>query len=167
MVCIDIDNYYLYPIFMNIDLLFYTTLIFINFLILVCVCFFDGKHRKIPNNLSKTALIFSIFVALYNGYLMTSISIAILCFFVFFILWYVKVIGAGDVKLIGALIIGIQPDFAIITLIFIGFFGGGLVSIMYIIGKAAGFDSYKKGIPYGIPIALSCFIFSTISILSN
>ncbi|WP_435249860.1 prepilin peptidase [Vibrio sp. nBUS_14] len=152
---------------MNIDLSIYTTLIFVNFLILVSVCFFDGKYRKIPNNLSKTALIFSILVALYNGYLLTSISIAILSFFVFFILWYVKVIGAGDVKLIGALIIGIQPDFVIITLIFIGFFGGVLVSIMYIIGKTVGFYGYKKGIPYGIPIALSCFIFSTISILSN
>lgn len=167
MVYIDTANDYLYSIFMNVDILFYATLIFVNFLILVCVCFFDGKYRKIPNNLSKTALTFSIFVALYNGYLMTSLSIAILCFFVFFILWYVKVIGAGDVKLISALIISIQPDFAITTLIFIGFFGGVLVSIMYIIGKAAGFDSYKKGIPYGIPIALSCFIFSTISILSN
>ncbi|MFS1860977.1 prepilin peptidase [Vibrio lentus] len=167
MVYIDIDNYYLYPIFMNIDLLFYTTLIFVNFLILVCVCFFDGKHRKIPNNLSKTALIFSIFVALHNGHLMSSLPIAVLCFVVFLILWYLRVIGAGDVKLLCALIIGIQPELVVATLIFIGFLGGAVVSIMYIIGKVVGFDSYKKGIPYGIPIALSCFIFSTVSILSN
>ncbi|MFB9227479.1 A24 family peptidase [Vibrio lentus] len=167
MVCIDIDNYYLYPIFMNIDLLFYTTLIFVNFLILVCVCFFDGKQRKIPNNLSKTALIFSIFVALHNGHLMSSLPIAVLCFVVFLILWYLRVIGAGDVKLLCALIIGIQPELVTATLIFIGFLGGFLVSAMYIVGKIKGLPSFAKGIPYGIPIALSCFIFSTVSILSN
>ena len=167
MVCIDIDNYYLYPIFMNIDLLFYTTLIFVNFLILVCVCFFDGKQRKIPNNLSKTALIFSIFVALHNGHLMSSLPIAVLCFVVLLIFWYLRVIGAGDVKLLCALIIGIQPNLVTMTLICIGFLGGFLVSAMYIVGKARGLPSFTKGIPYGIPIALSCFFFSTISILAN
>ncbi|CAK1693027.1 prepilin peptidase CpaA [Vibrio crassostreae] len=152
---------------MNIDLLIYSTLISVNFSILLFVCFFDGKYRKIPNNLNKIALAFSIFVALYNGYLMSSLPTAALCFIVFFILWYIGVIGAGDVKLLFALIIGIQPELVTMTLIFIGFLGGFLVSIMYVIGKMAGFDSYKKGIPYGMPIALSCFIFSTVSILSN
>lgn len=152
---------------MNIDLLVNIVLISTNFLIFSFVCFFDGWHRKIPNNLNKIALIFSNIVALNNGYLMSSLPIAILCFVVFFILWYLKVIGGGDVKLLCALIIGIQPELVTSTLIFIGFLGGVVVSIMYIIGKVVGFDSYKKGIPYGIPIALSCFIFSTVSILSN
>ncbi|WP_373953955.1 prepilin peptidase [Vibrio pomeroyi] len=152
---------------MNIDLLIYSTLISVNLSILLFVCFFDGKYRKIPNNLNKLALVFSIFVALYNGYLMSSLPTAALYFIIFFILWYLGVIGAGDVKLLFALIIGIQPELVTIALIFIGFLGGILVSIMYVIGKIAGVDSYKKGIPYGIPIALSCFIFSTVSILSN
>ncbi|MCF7507045.1 prepilin peptidase [Vibrio sp. L3-7] len=152
---------------MNIDLLTYTTLIFVNFLISIHVCFFDGKHRKIPNDLNKIALIFSILVALHNGYLMSSLPIAVLCFVVFFILWYLRVIGAGDVKLLCALIIGIQPDLVVITLIYIGFLGGFLVFTMYIVGKIRGIPSFAKGIPYGIPIALSCFFFSTISILAN
>lgn len=152
---------------MNIDLLAYSTLIFVNFLIIIYVCFSDGTNRKIPNNLNKIALAFSILVALHNGHLMTSLPIAVLCFVVFFILWYLRVIGAGDVKLLCSLIIGIEPKLVTATLITIGFLGGILVSIMYLIGKIAGFDSYKKGIPYGIPIALSCFIFSTVSILSN
>ncbi|WP_135455291.1 A24 family peptidase [Vibrio echinoideorum] len=152
---------------MNIDLLTYTTLIFVNFLISIHVCFFDGKHRKIPNDLNKIALIFSILVALHNGHLMSSLPIAVLCFVVFFILWYLRVIGAGDVKLLCALIIGIQPDLVVITLIYIGFLGGFLVFTMYIVGKTRGIPSFAKGIPYGIPIALSCFFFSTISILAN
>lgn len=152
---------------MNIDLLVNIVLISTNFLILSFVCFFDGWHRKIPNNLNKIALIFSNIVALNNGYLMSSLPIAILCFVVFFILWYLKVIGAGDVKLLCALIIGIQPNLVTITLICIGFLGGFLVFAMYIVGKVRGLPSFTKGIPYGIPIALSCFFFSTISILAN
>ena len=112
-------------------------------------------------------MIANLVVALLNGYLASSLPISIACFFVGVLLWYLKVLGAGDVKLLAALVIGIQPDLVTVTLISIGFMGGGLVLIMYIIGKIKRFNAYKKGIPYGIPIALSCFIFSTISTLSS
>ncbi|KAB0465448.1 A24 family peptidase [Vibrio kanaloae] len=152
---------------MNIDLLTYSTLIFVNFLIAIYVCFSDGTNRKIPNNLNKIALAFSLLVALHNDYLMSSLPIAVLCFVVFFILWYLRVIGAGDVKLLCSLIIGIQPELVTATLILIGFLGGFLAFTMYIVGKIRGLPIFAKGIPYGIPIALSCFFFSTVSILSN
>ncbi|CAH6785673.1 Type IV prepilin peptidase TadV/CpaA [Vibrio chagasii] len=156
-----------YPLFMNIEIINYSFLIALNLSIFSCVCIFDWKHRKIPNNLNKIALVVNLVVALSNGYLASSLPISIVCFVVGVLLWYLKVIGAGDVKLLTALVVGIQPDLVIATLISIGFMGGGLVLIMYIIGKIKRFNSYKKGIPYGIPIALSCFIFSTISTLSN
>ncbi|MEZ9417904.1 prepilin peptidase, partial [Vibrio sp. 10N.286.49.E1] len=95
-------------------------------------------------------------VALYNGYLMSSLPIAALFFLVFLVLWYLGVIGAGDVKLLSALLIGIQPDLVTITLICVGLLGGLLVFTMYIAGKMKELPSFAKGIPYGIPIALSC-----------
>lgn len=156
-----------YPLFMNIEIINYSLLIALNLLIFSCVCIFDWKHRKIPNNLNKIALVFNLVVALLNGYLALSLPISIVCFFVGVLLWYLRVLGAGDVKLLAALIVGIQPNLVTATLISIGFMGGILVIVMCVIGKVKRFNIYKKGIPYGIPIALSCFIFSTISILSN
>ena len=152
---------------MNVEIINYSLIIFLNLSIFFCVCIFDWKHRKIPNTLNKITLIANLVVALLNGYLASSLPISIACFFIGVLLWYLKVLGAGDVKLLAALVIGIQPDLVTVTLISIGFMGGGLVLIMYIIGKIKRFNTYKKGIPYGIPIALSCFIFSTISTLSS
>jgi prepilin peptidase CpaA len=152
---------------MNIEIINYSFLIALNLSIFSCVCIFDWKHRKIPNNLNKIALVFNLVVALLNGYLASSLPISIVCFFVGVLLWYLRVLGAGDVKLLAALIVGIQPNLVTATLISIGFMGGILVIVMCVIGKVKRFNIYKKGIPYGIPIALSCFIFSTISILSN
>ncbi len=152
---------------MNIEIINYSFLIFLNLSILFFVCIFDWKHRKIPNTLNNFTLVANLVVALLNGYLASSLPISIVCFFVGVLLWYLKVLGAGDVKLLAALIVGVQPNLVIATLISIGFMGGWLVLIMYVIGKIKRFNAYKKGIPYGIPIALSCFIFSTISTLSN
>ncbi|MBJ2145297.1 prepilin peptidase [Vibrio sp. IB15] len=152
---------------MNIEIINYSFLISLNLSILFFVCIFDWKHRKIPNNLNKVALVVNLFVALSNGYLASSLPISIVCFAVGVLLWYLKVLGAGDVKLLAALIVGVQPNLVIAALISIGFMGGILVILMYVVGKVKRFNIYKKGIPYGIPIALSCFIFSTISTLSN
>lgn len=152
---------------MNIEIINYSFLIALNLSIFSSVCIFDWKHRKIPNNLNKIALVFNLVIALLNGYLSSSLPISIVCFFVGVLLWYLKILGAGDVKLLAALVVGIQPNLVTATLISIGFMGGILVIVMYVIGKVKRFNIYKKGIPYGIPIALSGFIFSTISILSN
>ncbi len=149
---------------MNIEFSIQLLLISLNLVTFILVCVFDGKYRVIPNNLCKFALVTNITIALIAGYLPSSITIMLISFVILIVLWFLGVFGAGDVKLLCSLIVGIHPSLVTPAIITIGLFGGIQLTIMLILNVWNGKHSLTKGIPYGIPIALSCFLFSTLSI---
>jgi prepilin peptidase CpaA len=76
-----------------------------------------------------------------------------LCLIGFFV-WYKRILGAGDVKLLAILGMSIPtreyPEvFLAITLI-----GLGLVLIMFIVDKLFNKYLLNEGVPYGIPICI-------------
>ncbi|WP_102524898.1 prepilin peptidase [Vibrio tapetis] len=149
---------------MNIEYFFETLLISLNFVIFILVCIYDGKYRITPNRLCKVALVTNVAIALINGHLSYSITIMFITFIILIVLWFLGVFGAGDVKLLCSLILGIHPSLVTLTLVTIGMFGGIQLIIMFILSRWNEKCALTKGIPYGIPIASSCFLFSTMSI---
>lgn len=152
---------------MKLTLLLYLPFFLANLWVTVYVCWSDGQRRLIPNQISKWVLLINTIAAIAYGFIWSSLPIALLCFAVLLLLWFANVFGAGDVKLLSAFTVGIQPDLLIPALVTIGIFGGIQLATMYLWAKVNQFKAFKKGIPYGIPISLSCLIFTALSALSH
>ncbi|MCC4854048.1 A24 family peptidase, partial [Vibrio lentus] len=78
-------------------------------------------------------------------------------------LWKSSLLGGGDVKLIIAYIIGIKPIIIPHFLLLTGVIGG-VVCYLFLLNARLKKNSTKEvTIPYGIPISISGFVFSTLS----
>ncbi|WP_157810384.1 prepilin peptidase [Vibrio sp. HA2012] len=73
-----------------------------------------------------------------------------------FALWYIHMWGAGDAKLLIALLPAVSSDYLAEIFILIGLSGGVTALMTYLIAK------YKKTefitVPYGVPISVSCWL---------
>ncbi|WP_373317233.1 prepilin peptidase [Shewanella sairae] len=118
----------------------------------------DVKYREIPNILVLNILLISLINAWAGGFLTRSLLAALIVLGLFILLWFLKVLGGGDVKLITAFSIGIDPHFLVLMLCTTGLLGGGLVVLMYL-APASFCSTVSRGIPYGIPIVLSGLFF--------
>ena len=118
-------------------------------LILFWAVFFDLKTRCIPNNLTYFAGIFSFILILFlpNFIFSSHLLGALICFVCFSILFFLKLMGGGDVKLLT--LVGfwcsIESILPVLLLIFI--FGGGQALLAKYIFK-------QNSIPYAVAIFL-------------
>lgn len=142
-------------------------LFLLNMLISIFVVSNDINHRQIPNVLVIGILIVCAINGWLNGFLLQVIPYSLLIFISLFFLWYMGVIGGGDVKLIVAFSLGVKPIFLILMLCVIGVLGGALLVTMYIWERWKKREPFSQGIPYGIPIVISGCFFSFLSGLNN
>ncbi len=140
-------------------------IITLNIMLSIYVIYSDVIYRIIPNNIVFFIFVLNLCSAIYQGFFLPVVFYAALIFVCGFILWFFNVFGGGDIKLLSAFILGVEPDFVFITLCLIGLLGGVLVLFMYILVLLRKI-TFERGLPYGIPISLSCLFFSTISIFS-
>lgn len=77
-----------------------------------------------------------------------------------FVLNYFSIIGGGDVKLLSAIAISIDPKYQTLTIIIIPFIGVIFMLIMYLAECVSKSDRKftSLGVPYAIPICLGGFI---------
>ncbi len=77
----------------------------------------------------------------------------------FFSLWLFGFIGGGDVKLISVFVVGIAPQFTVLTVCMVGILGGLQLGVAYMLQQ----QPFSRGVPYGVPIVLSGLAFTFLS----
>lgn len=89
----------------------------------------------------------------------TSFSTSFFILVVGFFLFLLKVIAAGDIKLLAALSLAIKPEFIVLSLCCVLVLGG-VVALMYLIyGFLTDLQKVRqRGIPYAIPICLGSLL---------
>ncbi|WP_050778594.1 A24 family peptidase [Vibrio coralliilyticus] len=123
----------------------------------------DFKKRKARNNYIVLVFIFSIISLNSSDELTNQIILTVVIFMTFFSLWAIQVMGAGDVKLITALALGIKPEFVLLYLIVIGLLGG--IQALYMWFHPG--SKRNRGLPFTLPISLSGFIFYSLTQLTH
>ncbi|WP_443088454.1 prepilin peptidase [Vibrio sp. LaRot3] len=132
------------------------------FVLSISVCYFDWRYRIIPNWLCLLILLLSIYSIVvtkssfewFNFVILVPVSLLV---------WKVGIWGAGDSKLLLAFFPMIDSQYYLSTMIYIGF-AGFVTVIAFLISKKFSDKNKFNSVPYGIPIALSCFITSVASI---
>ena len=83
-----------------------------------------------------------------------------------FFLFMLKLLGAGDTKLLAVLVLGIDPVY-FSAMLYLTVMLGALMALGYLVyGLLTDLRKVrKKGIPYAIPISISCYFFIVLSYL--
>lgn len=127
---------------------------FFIILLLINLSWTDIRVRVISNRV-VTLLLAVILIFTYLKYDTVFIFPALVSLSVGFILFTLKVIGAGDIKLISVLMLAI-PSFQIMSfLFFIAFSGLLLIIFGWLFFKN---EIKTKGLPYGVAISTGFFI---------
>lgn len=120
-----------------------------NMLVLMLVGasgFFDAKERKIPNKITFTGIIVGVIINLVTGGwtgLLLSIGGMSVGLAIFFIPFVMGGMGAGDVKLMGAIGALMGWQFSLLTALYSALVGGGMV-IVYLLYTGKLRDYFKK-----------------------
>ena len=120
-----------------------------NMLVLMLVGtsgFFDAKERKIPNKITFTGIIVGMIVNLISGGwtgLLLSIGGMLAGLAIFFLPFVMGGMGAGDVKLMGAIGALMGWQFSLLTALYSSLVGGGMV-IVYLLYTGKLRDYFKK-----------------------
>ncbi|WP_083824833.1 A24 family peptidase [Vibrio ichthyoenteri] len=131
------------------------------FLFSILVCFYDWRYRIIPNYICVFIFLISILTLIMSGNYLNLLYFALFVP-VSLLIWKLGIWGAGDSKLLLAFFPMIASDYYLATLMYICLtgFATGIIFLTYRrISRNNKFDT----VPYGIPIALSCFITSIAS----
>lgn len=131
-------------------------------LLMIYISCSDFNYRIISNK----SVMCVFFVAILIGFRHFSFEYFISLFFLYLsllVVYYFKVLGGGDIKLMAALSLAIPSSLWLSTYIMVMIFGGFLALIyltVHLIDKRFGLGFMKlKGIPYGIAISCGFFIF--------
>ncbi|MEZ8534590.1 prepilin peptidase [Vibrio cyclitrophicus] len=141
--------------------------IFLSIAIAICnlvVFYNDIRFRTVKHRFVIIIIILGVISLVFSNNVIWQIASSFTIFCVFFILWMMNIIGGGDVKLIGALFIGIAPEYSIIALATAGILGGVQIYLMWICSLIAQKVPFANGIPYTIPLGLSGWFFFTLSL---
>lgn len=129
-------------------------------LALLYVCYTDSRYRLIRNEV----VIFVFVLSLLMGYLMgdgvnigINIYAPLIILVIGFILNYVNIVGAGDVKLLVALSVGLTTASVYKLLLLVALAGLPIAIIAYIVHKIKR-TSYRCDVPYGVAIAIGYWI---------
>lgn len=119
-------------------------------LLLSVLSYTDIRYRVLSN---KLILFVSLVVLLLSLLLYQQVFVfsALICLVIGFILFLFNIIGAGDVKLLSALMLMVPMDNAFPLLLFISLWGG----VVIVVGLIFSRQSMKqRGVPYGVAISL-------------
>ncbi len=114
----------------------------------------DVRQRQIANRAVIIVALLSLSILLVNQQY-PAVMYTFIIFAVGIGLFLLRVIAAGDIKLLAAFSLAIKPEYLPITLCLILLSGGVLAAIYLIYGAITDLKTVrKKGIPYAIPICL-------------
>lgn len=119
-------------------------------LLLSVLSYTDIRYRVLSN---KLILFVSLVVLLLSLLLYQQVFVfsALICLVIGFILFLFNIIGAGDVKLLSALMLMVPADNAFPLLLLISLWG----LIVIVVGLIFSRQSIKqRGVPYGVAISL-------------
>ncbi|WP_191602895.1 A24 family peptidase [Marinomonas algicola] len=118
----------------------------------------DIRSRTISNRYCLLILMLACFCSCFDGGAVLAILRVFGILFIGVILFSLSIIGAGDVKLLAAYSVGISTEYWWLTLYLILILGAVLACIYVVYGVLANKMSEvrRRGLPYGVPITLSC-----------
>ncbi|CAH1530476.1 Type IV prepilin peptidase TadV/CpaA [Vibrio owensii] len=122
----------------------------------------DFEIRKASNRYIFFVFVLSIVSLTSSDELTTQVILTAAVFLIFFYLWMISVIGAGDVKLITSLTLGIKPELVLLYLVVIGLLGGLQALCIWLNTGSIG----ERGLPFTLPISLSGFVFYSLTQLT-
>lgn len=128
-------------------------------IILLYICYTDMRFRIIRNEVVMAVFILSlllVFVMKDNANFEFNIYAPLLILIVGFILNYVNIVGAGDIKLLVALTICLTPENVYKLLLVIALAGLPVAIIAYIVHKIK--RTSRCDVPYGVAIAIGYWI---------
>lgn len=132
-----------------------TTLLILQLLL---ICYNDIRYRIISNKWVMTVTINTLVLSLiiYNT---VSIIIPLLALLIGYIVFYFKLIGGGDVKLIIVLLFTLNPEQSLNFILYTAIMGGVVMIIGLLFNRA---DIQQRGVPYAVAIS-SGFLISFFS----
>jgi prepilin peptidase CpaA len=116
----------------------------------------DWRSRKIPNK-SILYLTITLCSLLFFFDLSVQVFSAGMCFLIGFVLWMSKVVGAGDIKLLTALSIIIEPKLLSSLLVV---FAAAIVFtllMMWLSDRFRKTNQLSRGVPMAVPISIAGF----------
>ncbi|WP_299014201.1 prepilin peptidase [uncultured Photobacterium sp.] len=144
-------------------------LISLLFIVSVQICYKDITHRTISNKAVGLVLILCLLISLKVSLLGDSIGYATLIVVIGFVVSICGVIGGGDIKLLTAYSLAINPNYLSLVFISIGFIGG--LQAIYTIGISTIIRKqsvkHQEGLPYGVPISISCILGIILTVLTS
>ncbi|ENC6724740.1 prepilin peptidase [Vibrio harveyi] len=126
----------------------------------------DIRYRIVKHRFIFIISITSLISLYYSPSPFSQILVSTCVFTTFFLLWMMNVVGGGDVKLIGALFLGVHSEYMLLAMIAIGLLGGIQILLMWMMGIVRQSSPFKNGVPYTIPIGISGLFFFYISLAS-
>lgn len=126
-------------------------------ILLLAAAAFDLKSRIIPNRLNLLIALGAPFFWWQTGMTLwpeiaVQIAVAFGVFAIFVALFAVGAMGGGDVKMLGALALWLDPKVILPMLLVMSVIGGGIALVMLIQKRIAKTET-KAEVPYGVAIA--------------
>ena len=131
------------------------------FFLSILVCIYDWKYRVVPNYICVIIFLIAILMLVLNDEFSNLWRFA-LAIPLTLIIWRIGILGAGDCKLLLAFFPMIATQYYVATVVFIGLTGFATVLVFLLFRRVSRNNNYNT-VPYGIPIALSCFVTSIAS----
>lgn len=129
-------------------------------LTLLFVCYTDMRYRLIHNQV----VVFIFILSLLMGFMMKddnnieiNIYAPLTILAIGFILNYINIVGAGDIKLLVALTVGLSTESVYKLLLLVALAGLPIAIIAYIVHKVRK-NSPRCEVPYGVAIAIGYWI---------
>ncbi|WP_080260699.1 prepilin peptidase, partial [Vibrio parahaemolyticus] len=94
-------------------------------LVNVLLIFYDDiRYRIVKHRFLLIIFITSLLSLFFTPEPLTQLAVSSSVFICFFILWLINIVGGGDVKLIGALFLGVNDEYMLAAIVAIGLLGG-------------------------------------------
>jgi prepilin peptidase CpaA len=129
-------------------------------IILIYVCYTDMRYRLIYNQIVILVFALSLLLAFLNkdnANYAINIYAPLAILVIGFILNFINMVGAGDVKLLVALTIGLSNESVYKLLMLVALAGLPVAIIAYIVHKLRK-NSPRCEVPYGVAIAMGYWV---------
>lgn len=141
-------------------------IVFLLAFVLFRICYTDIRRRTIYNSDVMIAGLLSVLLAILAEN-QAGINHALWTLTIGFVLFYFRVCGAGDIKLLAALGAGISSQWWLPCLTLMALFGGLLAGGMLICKRIQGVSAGNhQGVPYGLPISVAGWLAVVLTQLS-
>ncbi|MDN4732474.1 A24 family peptidase [Vibrio parahaemolyticus] len=102
-------------------------------LVNVLLIFYDDiRYRIVKHRFLLIIFITSLLSLFFTPEPLTQLAVSTSVFICFFILWLINIVGGGDVKLIGALFLGVNDEYMLAAIVAIGLLGGIQILVMWL-----------------------------------